>query len=78
MVTLERSWAPGFLAGPESDVLNNPATTVTMLGTATIFRLFQMREVRRMVFGGGYEWYASMSGYETEKKVVKMVKPTSE
>ena len=78
MVTLERSLAPGFLAGPESDELNKAATTVTMLGIATIFRLFEMREVRQAVFGGGCEWYAGMSGYSTEKKVKLVVKPTPE
>jgi len=53
MVTLERSWDPGFLAGPGIAELNNPATTVTMLGTATIFRLFQTRGVRQTAFRGG-------------------------
>jgi len=53
MVTLERSWAPGFLEGPGIAELNNPATTVTMLGTATIFRFVQMRGVRQLVFERG-------------------------
>jgi len=65
MVTLERSWTPGFLTGPGSDELNNPATTVTMFGTATIFRLFQMRGFRQTAEVG--KWYDGMSGYSTKE-----------